>query len=394
VIDFELTEKQKMIKKTAHDFAAKEIRPLAAEIDLDPDPDGALRAIDNYMKQLELGFHLIGVPEEYGGQGGTNVDLAILTEELCWGDRNIGIATSINTAFGNDVINVGTKRQKEKWLPHIIGEEAGILAGCFTEPTGGSEVFCPLPDPALGVKTTAVRDGDYYVINGAKCFSSWVKVAKIAFVLTRTDKTKSNREGTSIFIVPTDTPGFHVGRAENKIGCRTMHNSEVNFENMRVPAENLLGEKEGTMPMATVGGALFGAQVVGMARAAYETVLAYARERVIWGKPLTEYENVATKLVDMYSKIIAMRAMVWQICWAGDNPEKAQGLEKLDRMGKVYPTSMIRGITADAVQIMGGFGCMKPNLVEKLARDAMLLPIIGTPNEVLTYFLGKTLLTT
>jgi len=391
MIDFELSEDQKMLKRTAHEFAKNEIRPLAAEVDLDPDPDAALRTKDNIIKQLRLGFGEILIPEEYGGSGGSLLDLAILIEELCWGDRGLGISTIPNNMFGLALINVGTDGQREKWMPYIVGEKSGVVGGCISEPTGGSEIFCPLPNPELGVRTTAVRDGDYYVVNGEKCFSSGIKMAEIAFVMARTDKTKSSREGSSLFIARTDTPGFNIGKAENKMGCRSTHNCEVTFDNMRIPVEDMLGGEEGVMPTESGEVALGGAQAVGLARAVYEEALAYARDRVIWGKPIIEYEGIYTKLVDMAAKIIAMRALTWQLCWAGANPDKAEGLDKLVRLGKLYPTGLIRGIMADAIQIFGGYGYMKPTLIEKVLRDAQLLPIAGTPNEIHTYFVAQKL---
>jgi len=392
MIDFELTEHQKILQRTTHEFAKKELRPLAAEIDLDPDPDAALRTREVLIKARRLGFGKLLIPEKYGGYGGSCMDWVIVTEEFSWGDPGLGVV--IGGGFGMFplvIAALGTEKQKEKWLPYF-GEDEVLATGCFTEPTGGSEILCPLPDPDLGVQTTAVREGNYYVINGTKCFSTDLSMANVAFVLARTDKTKPNLESCSIFIVPTDTPGFKVGRAEDKMGFRTLHNCEVTFENMRVPAEDLLGGEDGALAPMYAEAVGNGAQTVGLARAVYEEVSAYARERIIWGKPLWQFENVATKIVDMATKIMAMRAMVWQLAWAVDHSEKAQGLEKLSAMAKVFPTSLIRGITADALQIMGGYGYMKHSLIERWVRDALLMPISGTPNEVHTYFLAQELL--
>lgn len=400
MIDFELTEEQKMLQRTAHEFAEKEMRPLAMEVDADPDPDAALRTKEVIMKGLRLGFGKLLIPEKYGGLGQSCIDWSIMQEELGWGDQGMSINLGLNANFMPLLITKGgTEKQKEKWLRYFAEDQTGdvIIAGCFTEPTGGSEILCPLPNPEMGVRTTAVRDGNYYVINGAKCFISGPAMAKVAFILTRTDKTKPNYEGLSVFVTPTDNPGFKLGKTENKMGLRTNHTKEVIFEDMRVSAEDLLGaENAGGLILAQANlaeGIGVGGLVTGQARAIYEEALAYAKQRIIWGKSLSQYEHVATKLVNMATKIVAMRTTVWQLAWTADYPQKASAdLLKLHAMAKVFPTSMIQGIALDAFQIMGGYAYMKPSLLEKLVRDSVLQPVAGFANEVLTYFAGQELL--
>ncbi len=397
MIDFELTEEQKMLQRTAREFAEKEMRPIAEEIDADPDPDAALRTKEVIMKGLRLGFGKLLIPERYGGYGGSLVDWSIIQEEFGWGDPGISILF-VNANSVPRLINIGgTEKQKEKWLRYICEDKNGdiIVTGCFTEPTGGSELFCPLPDPEIGVRTTAVRDGNHYIINGTKSFITGPTIAKIATVLARTDTTKPNLEGLSVFLVFTDTPGFKIGKSENKMGNRTAHCCEVTFEDMRIPAEDLLGAENAGAPIMLQtfrgNGIGIGAIAVGLARAVYEEALAYAKERKIWGKPLCQYEHVATKLVDMATKIVAMRTTIWLLAWAAEHPEKAQGIEKLCGMAKPFPTSMIRGITADAFQIMGAYAYMKPSLVERYVRDAMVMPVYDTANEVLTSIVAQEL---
>lgn len=402
MIDFELTEEQKMLQRTAHDFAEKEMRPIAKQIDADPDPNAALRTKEVIEKGLRMGFGKLLIPEKYGGSGRSLLDWCIMQEELSWGDCGMMVNLGLNSNFIPLVINMGaTEEQKERWLRYFAADDTGdaIIVGCQTEPVGGSEALCPLPNPELGVKTTAVRQGDHYVINGAKCFVSGAALSKIAMIVARTDKTKPNFEGLTFFLTPTDNPGFKVGKTENKMGMRASHNTEVIFENMRVPAEDMLGVENGGGQIAEraefAEGIGVGPIVVGLARAIYEEVVDYAKQRVIWGKPLVEYEHIANKLVNMATKILTARTLTWQLAWAGQYPEKAQGdLLKLSQMAKIVPSSMIWEIAEDASEIMGAYSYMKPSLLEKLVRDALIWPTCGIANAVKMFFTAQKLLRT
>jgi alkylation response protein AidB-like acyl-CoA dehydrogenase len=189
-------------------------------------------------------------------------------------------------------------------------------------------------------------------------------------------------------MVPADAPGLTVGKIEDKMGHRLCQNSELFFENVRVPKDNLVGkEGEGFTVQESVFhgfGLGVGAIAVGLARAAYEEALKYANERVIWGQLIREHQLVANKLVDMRMKIEASRALVWKLCWAMDNPKLSEGFEKLASMGKVFPTNLIRGITIESMQILGGYGYMRDFPAEKYVRDAMVMPIYDSTNELLT----------
>jgi acyl-CoA dehydrogenase len=399
MIDFSLTEEQKMLRQTAHDFAEKEIRPIAPAMDLEPDPVKSFAmAWEVIKKGAQLGFYKILIPEKYGGYGGDLMDVALLAEELAWGDVGIALSITVNAAVPVYVVIGGTEEQRERWLRPFCEDTTGTFcfSGSGTEPTGGSEIVCPLPDPVMGVRTTAVRDGDDYIINGSKVFASFATKAKAVFLVTRTDKTKPNWESCSRFIVPMDTPGVKVGRIENKMGCRGYENSELFFENVRVPKESMVGEEGSVMtkapPMLSLGsGVLVGSLSIGLARAAYETALNYATERKIWGRPIREYELIAAKLVDMRMQIEAGRALIWKIAWAGAHPEESEGLYKLGDMAKVFPTSFVRGITIEALQILGGYGYMRDYPVEKYVRDAMVMPIYEGTNEIHKVFLARDL---
>lgn len=388
MIDFTLTDGQKALQKLAHSFAENEIRPVAKEVDRNPDPDKSF-PWDVIEKGLQLGFGTILIPEKYGGYGGGLLDFALLTEELGWGDVGISATFSVTCGMSRALSLAGSEVQKEKWLRAMCEDESGtfLLGGAFTEPVGGSEILCPLPDPAMGVRTTAVRDSNEYIINGQKCFTTNAGVAKLYIILARSDKTKPNIEGCSLFLVPADTPGLTVGRIEDKMGTRCGRHGELFFEDMRLPLENMLG-KEGeafkvVKEVFRANGIGVGSGAVGLARAAYETALEYATERKIWGRAIRQYESVAQKLVDMRMRIEAAWALIWKLCWAVEHPEASDGLHTLAHMAKVFPTDLIRGITMDAVQILGGYGYTKDYPLEKYVRDAVAMPIRDCTNELL-----------
>ena len=395
MIDFSLTDEQRMLREVARSFAEKEIRPIAAEVDRNPDPANSF-PWEVIKKGLKLGFGKLLIPEEYGGQGASLLDYAIFAEELGWGDAGIA-STFLTSIFLTRLLNFATEGLKEKWLRATCEDTSGtfLMAGTYTEPSGGSEILCPLPDPSLGVRTTAVREGSGYVINGTKCFAENAGVAKLYFVLTRTDKTKPNFEGLSIFLVPADTEGLTLGTVEDKMGHRACRNQEVIFEDVWVREDHLIGEEgqggqviEETFRGEAVG---TGGMTVGIARAAYEEALKYAKERVIWGQPIKRYESTADRLVDMRMKIEASRALIWKVAWAVEHPDMAEGLDRLHQIAKVFPADLIRQITIDAMQILGGYGYMKEFPIEKYVRDAMVLPIVDTTNEVLKIFLAEEL---
>jgi len=397
MVDFTLTEGQKMLQKAAHDFAENEIRSVIKEFDRKTDPRDAI-PWGVIKKGLKLGFADILIPEKYGGYGGGWLDCCIVAEELAWGDTGVATAIAVQACDFPKGLEHAKEAVREKWfrIAHEINQSEGddlfLQGSCLTEPTGGTEIFCPLPDPALGMRTTAVRDGDEYVINGQKCFATNGGHAKLYMVFARTDTTKPNFESLSSFLVPADIPGVTIGKIEDKMGHRGCENAEVFFENVRIPAENLLGEEgqasECTEEADNGFGLLVGAAVVGLARAAYEEALKYANERVIWGQPIRQYETVLDKLVDMRMKIEACRALIWKLAWAMDHPEESGGLDKLAIMGKVFPTSLIRGMTIDALHIFGGYGYMRDAPMEKYVRDAMVMPIYHATNEIRAQFLN------
>jgi butyryl-CoA dehydrogenase len=393
--DFNLTEEQNALKETFRKFAEKEIKPIAAEADKIQNPKESWSLVGKIVqKGLHLGFGKIGIPREYGGIEGGLLEMEILGEELAAADVGISMAVLLCASLPWVIARVGTKEQKEKWVRPTGEDETGkyIWAGAMTEPSGGNEIMCPLPDPSFGVRTTATRDGEGYRIKGQKCFISNAGVAENYLVLARTRKDKCNLEGCNIFIFHKDTPGYSIGKIEDKLGCRTMRNGEIFFDDMWIPKEDMIGEEGTGLIMVdevfrgnTIGSA---GVSIGLARAAYNEALKYARERVIWGQPIDKYEAVASKLVRMRMKIEACRALVMQLAWAWENPSLSKGLDKLSRMAKLYSSEMVLEVTSDAMYILGGYGYMKDYPLEKYLRDSQLFRIIEGANETNEWFMS------
>jgi len=246
VIGFELSEEQKQLQDVARRFALNKIKPQAAETDNIRDPRDAFPK-DIIRQGFELGFHSLLIPEAYGGIGGTTLDSAILLEELAAGDIGIATAFHVVMSMSEMIAKNGTPEQCERWLRPIAEDTTGdhLVSFGASEPAGGTEIFCPLPDPKLGTRTTAKRAGNDYIINGRKIYSTNASAARLYGLLARTDTTKPNSEACSIFFFGADTPGFSMGRIENKLGFRASINGELIFEDMRLSKDNLLGEEGG-----------------------------------------------------------------------------------------------------------------------------------------------------
>ncbi len=323
MIGFELTDEQKQLQEVARRFAESEIKPVAAQVDNITDPRQAFPK-EVIRKGFELGFHSLLIPEQYGGVGATPLEYAILLEELAVGDIGMANAFHVVMSMSEMISKNGTEEQCQRWLVPVAEDTSGAYLMCFgaTEPSGGTEIFCPLPDPKLGTKTRARKDGDDYVINGRKLYSSNAGVSQLYGLLARSDTSKPNAESCSVFFFPADTPGFSVGTIENKMGHRASMNGELIFEDMRLSKDNLLGQEGGGFETINAiydtNGVGTGSMAVGVARAAYEMALAYAKEREIWGQPIGQYQAVGNMLVDMKADLEMARLMVRRIAWQSD----------------------------------------------------------------------------
>jgi len=369
-VSFALSDEQKALRDLAREFAEKEIRPHEAEYD-----EKMQHPADVIAKAHEVGLMNLNIPEEYGGLGLSAFDGMIVGEELNWGCS--GMATSIlaNGLGSGPILLFGSDEQKAQWLPPLV--ESPILA-CFglSEPGAGSDV--------AALKTTAVRAGDEYVLNGSKTFITNAGYADWCVVFAKTDP-KGGHRGMSAFIVPMHAPGVTIEKHLDKMGQRSTDTSAFALQDVRVPAANLLGE-EGDgfkIAMATLDftrpGTAIGA--VGVAQAAYEHAVAYAKERVTFDMPIAMHQGVNFMIADMATEIQAGRLLCWQSAWMLDQGA-AREATLYSSFAKRFSADMAMKVATDAVQVFGGYGYIKEYPVEKLMRDAKLFQIYEGTSQI------------
>jgi alkylation response protein AidB-like acyl-CoA dehydrogenase len=380
--DMLLNEQQRMIRDAVRDFARKEIAPLAPGWDRDCTfPREALRGLG------ALGVLGMVTPDEYGGAGLDYVSLAVAIEEIAAGDGATSTIVSVqNSVVCGPVALFGSDAQKSHYLPRLAtGEWLGCF--CLTEPHVGSD--------AGALRTTAKRDGDAYVLNGVKQFITTGSNAELAIVFAVTDATQGKR-GISAFIVETGAPrhreGFIVARVEEKLGQHASDTAQIVFEDLRVPAANLLGQ-EGDgyrIALANLEGGRIGiaAQCVGMARAAYDAAVAYARERESFGKPIVEHQAVNFRLADMATAIEAARQLVWHAAALKDAGEPCL---REASMAKLFASEMAERVCSDAIQVHGGYGYVTDFPVERIYRDVRVCQIYEGTSEIQRMVIGRQL---
>ncbi|RAN87794.1 acyl-CoA dehydrogenase [Bacillus sp. SRB_28] len=366
---FKLSEEHEMIRKMVRDFARNEVAPTAAERDEEERFNRAL-----FDQMAELGLTGIPWPEEYGGIGSDYLAYVIAVEELSRVCASTGVTLSAHTSLaGWPIFKFGTEEQKQKFLrPMAEGKKIGAYG--LTEPSSGSD--------AGGMRTTAKRDGDHYILNGSKIFITNGGIADIYVVFALTDP-DSKQRGTSAFIVESDTLGFSVGKKESKLGIRSSPTTEIIFEDCRIPVENLLGE-EGQgfkVAMQTLDGGRNGiaAQAVGIAQSALDASVEYARERHQFGKPIAAQQGIGFKLADMATDVEAARLLTYQAAWL-----ESEGLPygKESAMSKVFAGDTAMKVTTEAVQVFGGYGYTKDYPVERYMRDAKITQIYEGTQEI------------
>ncbi len=373
-----LTEEQEQIREAARDFAQGVLAPGAAQRDRDHAfPRGELRQMG------ELGFLGMLVPEEHGGSDTGIVAYALALEEIAAADGAASTIMSVHSSVGCvPILKYGTEDQKTRFLPRLAsGEWIGGFA--LTEPQAGSD--------ASALKTRARRDGDHYVIDGAKQFITSGKNGNMVIVFAVTDP-EAGKKGISAFIVPTDTPGYQVVSVEHKLGQHASDTCALAFSGMRVPAENRLGDEgEGyRIALANLEGGRIGiaAQAVGMARGAYEAALGYARERISFGRPIIEHQAVAFKLADMATQIDAARLMVLR---AALLREAGKPCLREASMAKLFASEMAEKVISDAIQIHGGYGYLRDYPVERIYRDVRVCQIYEGTSEVQRMVIARSL---
>jgi acyl-CoA dehydrogenase len=368
VVDFSLTEEQQALREMAREFAAREMRPVAAHYDR-----GEEFPVEVMKKAFETGFLTSTVPAEYGGGGLSDLETVILSEELAWGCAGMYTSMMANSLALTPIILSGTEEQKKRFLVPAT-KTMTFASYCLTEREAGSDT--------TAIKTTARRNGSEYIINGSKCFITNAGVAGLFVVFANAAPEKGPR-GISAFVIPRGTPGVSIGKVEDKMGHRASNTAEIFFEDVHVPVENMLG-REGHGFLAAMKTfdrtrPAVGAAGVGVARAALEYAVEYAKTRVQFGKPIATFEHIAFTLAQMAMEVQAARHLVWHAAWLIEN-RKSCGKESA--MAKCFASDTAMKVSLEALQIFGGYGYMKDYPVEKLVRDAKLLQIYEGTNEI------------
>jgi len=380
-MDFNFTEEQKMIVDGAKKFAEKELAPVVEELDAKQEVNLAA------LKKLgELGYLGMTVPEEYGGTGLGMVAYAGAMIEFSKVDAGTAVGVSVQNSLVNDaLIMFGTEDQKRKYLPKLA---SGEWMGCFslTEAGAGS-------DPG-SLLASAVRQGDSYLLNGTKNFTSNGAFADVIIAFFCTDKEKGAK-GISAFLVPKETPGYAVGKHENKLGIRTSSTTELVFTDCLIPAENLLGQENRGLNIALAtldcGRVGIAAQAIGIAEAALEESVRYAKERTQFGKLLSEFQALQFMLADMAVDVEVAKTMLYRVAWIKDSGNKR--FTKESAMIKLFASEMAHRVCHKALQIHGGYGFMKEYKVERLYRDQRITEIYEGTSEIQRLVIARSLLT-
>jgi alkylation response protein AidB-like acyl-CoA dehydrogenase len=373
-----LSEDHRAVQDAVRAYVQDQIAPKAAEWDKSHHfPAAELKGL------AELGCYGVAVPHEYDGAGLDYLALAIILEEIGAGDGATSTVVSVNNCPVCSILMAfGNEDQKERFLkPLARGDMLGAF--CLTEPHVGSE--------AGGLKTTAVREGDEYVLNGVKQFITSGKNGDVAIVMAVTDKA-AGKKGISAFLVPTSTPGYVVARIEDKMGQHASDTAQILFENCRVPAANRLGDEGQGLKIALSGleGGRIGiaSQSVGMARAAFEAALRYSKERVAFGVPIFEHQAMQHKLADMAPQIEAARQLIWH---AASLKDAGQPCLKEAAMAKLFASEMAERVCSAAIQIHGGYGYVSDFPVERIYRDVRVTQIYEGTSEVQKILIGRAL---
>jgi alkylation response protein AidB-like acyl-CoA dehydrogenase len=378
-VDFDYTPEQIQLRRAVREFAAAEIAPHVMEWD-----EQQIFPMEVIKKLGELGYMGAIFPEQYGGAGLGYVEYSIIIEELSRVDGSVGIIIAAHTSLcSNHIYKAGTEEQKQKYLTKLTSGEA---IGCWslTEPEAGSD--------AAGTRSTAVRDGDIWVLNGAKTFTTNAHYADICVGMAMTDRSAA-RHGISAFVLEKGTPGFRAGKKENKLGLRASATGEVIFQNCRLPQECMLGKPgEGFVDSLRIldgGRVSIAALSIGMAQGAYDAALNYAKLRKQFGRPISEFQAIQHKLVDMATKIDASRLLTYR---AARMIDAGKRVTRESAMAKLFASESAVEIANEAVQIHGGYGFIKDYPVEKFYRDVKLCTIGEGTSEIQRLVIARQIL--
>lgn len=368
-MNFELSKEQELIRQMVREFAVNEVKPIAAEID-----ETERFPMENVKKMAQYGMFGIPIPVQYGGVGGDNMAYTIAVEELSKVCGTTGVILSAHVSLCAALIQgFGNEEQKQKYLvPLAKGEKLGAFG--LTEPNAGTD--------ASGQQTTAVLDGEEYILNGSKIFITNGGVADIFVVFAMTDRSKGTK-GISAFIVEKTTPGFSIGKVENKLGIRASSTTEIIMENCRIPKTNLIGQegKGFGIAMKTLDGGRIGiaAQALGIAEGALEEAINYMKERKQFGKPLSAFQGLQWMIAEMDVKVEAAKQLVYKAAWCKD---KGLPYSLEAARAKLFASETAMEVTTKVVQIFGGYGYTKEYPVERMMRDAKITEIYEGTSQV------------
>lgn len=380
-MDFNLTDEQRMWQAAVHDFCDKEIRPVASEMD-----EKASINKDAIEKMAPLGLLGLNIPEKFGGAGVDAISAAITIEQLGWADGGTALSISAHNGLGCAPLALfGDDDQMKRWLPDLAQGKGGLGALALTEPNAGSDLVG-------GVTTSAKLEGDQWVINGSKAWITNASVASIIITLCRTDPSGGSKS-LSLIVVPSDTPGLHVHPPEKKMGVRASPTHALTFDDVRVPKDYLLGRPgEGlfqTLQVLDGGRISIGALSVGIAQAAHEESIRYAKQRELFGKKLSELQAIQWMIADANTQIEAARLLVYRAAWL---KEQGSFFNREAAIAKLFATEMAENVARNAIQILGSYGYSREYPVERMYRDARLMTIGEGTSEIQRLVIAKRVL--
>ena len=382
-MNFDLTAEQQQFRQFVHEFVAREVKPLAKETD-----ETAAFNWTAVKKMGPIGLLGLEVPEAYGGAAVDAISAAMAIEELGWGCGSTALAVSAHNGLAlGPIVKYGSEAQKADWLPKLATGEGRLGCLALTEPGAGSDL-------QGGVRTTAVKEGDSWVINGSKMWMTNASIADMVVVLCRTDPAGGSRSLSHV-IVPTDAAGLTIGPAEKKMGLKGSPTHAVTFDNVRVPLDNLLGPQgrglHQTLATLDSGRVGIGALSVGLAQAAYEEAVKYAHERETFGQPIAQYQAIQWMLADAATEIQAARLMVY---WAAFLKNEGRPYTKEASMAKLFATEVSERVCRNAIQVHGGYGYSREFEVERIYRDTRLMTIGEGTSEIQRLVIARHILNT
>lgn len=370
-MEFQLNSEQRQFRDLVHQFVAREVKPRARQVD-----EEASFNWEATRKMGALGLLGLEVPEEYGGAAVDAVSAAIAIEELGWGCGSTALAISAHNGLAmGPIVRYGSETQKEKWLPPLVSGQGKLACLALTEPGAGSDL-------QGGVRTTAVKEGDSWIIDGSKMWLTNASISEVMVLLVRTDPAGGSRSLSQV-IVPSDAPGITIDPAEKKMGLKGSPTHAVTFDEVRVPLDNLLGGEgrglQQTLSTLDSGRVGIGALAVGLAQAAYEEALKYAQERETFGKPIAQHQAIQWMLADAATEIQAARLMVY---WAAWQKSLGRPYTKAAAMAKLFATETSERVCRNAIQVHGGYGYSSEFAVERIYRDTRLMTIGEGTSEI------------